>query len=102
MYNYYFWGSLFAIFMLTNSEIAVGDMNLEQQSPFTITTYPSTLIEENEELKKRNVYRPMATIFITPTTYNSTKTTITTVELKRKMQIKSITIFGERRMVHQL
>ncbi len=81
MYKY-FWVSFFALFLLTNSEIAAKDMERELQRPFTITTFPSSLIEENEELKKRNVYRPMATISIAPTTYNSTETTITTVERK--------------------
>lgn len=84
----YFWVPFFTIFLLTNSEVATGEMNQELQDPLLITTYPSTLVEEKEELKKRNVYRPVATISIAPTTYDSTKTTITTIELKEENVIQ--------------
>ncbi|MFS0820303.1 polysaccharide deacetylase family protein [Bacillus sp. 1P02SD] len=76
--------SFLAIFLLTNSEIAAIDRKQEIQGSFEITTYPSTLIQEKEEIIKRNVYYPMATISIAPITYNSTKTTITTVGLKEE------------------
>ncbi|MEH7235399.1 polysaccharide deacetylase family protein [Bacillus sp. JJ1562] len=78
----YFWVPLCTIFLLTNNEIDARDMKQELQPPLILTTYTPTLFEEKEELIKRNVYRPMATISIASTTYNSTKTTITAVELK--------------------
>ncbi|MEH7225667.1 polysaccharide deacetylase family protein [Bacillus sp. JJ1566] len=80
----YFWVLLFAIFLLSNSEIAATDLKQETQPPLTITTYPPNLMEEKEALIKRNVYRPIATISIAPTTSTSTKTAITTIELKEE------------------